>query len=142
MYPLSSPSYFESNSICSLSKKWRDKEQMDPIPYIEHSFLSIDRKILVKYRTLPFFKNSSYPRQLITSTPPYTTSWGGCSPFESNKVSSRGFIATFILKESEGCLKQIRALLPSLRPHHNNSSANPFLSHRAERTFGTSVGRA
>lgn len=28
---------------------------MDPIPYIEHSFLSIDRKIFVKYRTLPFF---------------------------------------------------------------------------------------
>lgn len=26
---------------------------MDPIPYIEHSFLSIDRKIFVKYRTLP-----------------------------------------------------------------------------------------
>ncbi|KAI3489860.1 hypothetical protein L1887_46003 [Cichorium endivia] len=26
---------------------------------------------------------------------------GGRSPFESNKVSSRGFIATFILKESE-----------------------------------------
>nr|YP_010235085.1 hypothetical protein LWA87_mgp02 [Coriandrum sativum]QTC08325.1 hypothetical protein [Coriandrum sativum] len=74
---------------------------MDPIPYIERSFLSIDRKIFVKYRTFPFFNNSSYPRQLITSTPPHTTSWGGCSPFESNKVSSRGFIATFILKESE-----------------------------------------
>ena len=28
---------------------------MDPIPYIEHSFLSIDRKIFVKYRTLPLF---------------------------------------------------------------------------------------
>lgn len=84
---------------------------MDPIPYIEHSFLSIDRKIFVKYRTLPFFRNYSYPKQLFTSTPPHTTSWGGCSPFESNKVSSRGvqpldckergFIATFILKESE-----------------------------------------
>ena len=74
---------------------------MDPIPYIEHSFLSIDRKIFVKYRTKPFFRNYSYPKQLFTSTPPHTTSWGGCSPFESNKVSSRGFIATFILKETE-----------------------------------------
>lgn len=33
----------------------REKEQMDSIPYIEHSFLSIDRKIFVKYRTFPFF---------------------------------------------------------------------------------------
>ena len=36
-------------------EKWREKEQMDSIPYIEHSFLSIDRKIFVKYRTFPFF---------------------------------------------------------------------------------------
>ena len=42
--------------ISALSKKkWREKERMDPIPYIEHSILSIDRKIFVKYRTLPFF---------------------------------------------------------------------------------------
>ena len=74
---------------------------MDPIPYIEHSFLSIDRKIFVKYRTLPFFffRNSSYQRQLPTSTPPHTTSWGGAVRLLNQ--SSRGFIATFILKETE-----------------------------------------
>lgn len=32
----------------------REKKQ-NSITYIEHSFLSIDRKIFVKYRTLPFF---------------------------------------------------------------------------------------
>lgn len=37
---------------------------MDPIPYIEHSFLSIDRKIFVKYWTLPFFKNSTVETKL------------------------------------------------------------------------------
>lgn len=46
MYPLSSPDFFISFYLLSL-KKWREKEQMDPIPYIEHSFLSIDRKIFV-----------------------------------------------------------------------------------------------
>lgn len=76
---------------------------MDSIPYIEHSFLSIDRKIFVKYRTFPFFfflefliSKAAYHKHPT----PYDL-LGGRSPFESNKVSSRGFIATFILKESE-----------------------------------------
>ncbi|CAD5336216.1 unnamed protein product (mitochondrion) [Arabidopsis thaliana] len=34
-------------------------------------------------------RNFSYPRQLTTRTPPHTTSWGGCSPFESNKGDER-----------------------------------------------------
>lgn len=69
MYPFSLHYFY-----ISLSKKWREKEQMNPIPYIEHSFLSIDRKIFVKYNTaLSFFFSSSYPRQLTTSTPPHTT---------------------------------------------------------------------
>lgn len=47
--------FFDISLYLLSLKKMREKEQMDPIPYIEHSFLSIDRKIFVKYRTLPFF---------------------------------------------------------------------------------------
>lgn len=56
-----------------------------------------------------------------------TTSMESWSPFEGRKAFSIG------------------ALLPSLRPHHFNSiqaQTHFFLSHRAPRTFGTSVGRA
>jgi len=75
------------------------EEQMDPIPYIEDSFLS---KIFVKYRTLPlldfflffFYRNSSYPRQLPTNTPPHTTMG---VPFESKVVG-----ASLLLFHSKG----------------------------------------
>lgn len=82
----------------------REKEQMDSIPYIEHSFLSIDRKIFVKYRTFPFFVfffRIPHIQGSLSQAPHPIRLVGGRSPFESNKVSSRGFIATFILKESE-----------------------------------------
>lgn len=76
---------------------------MDSIPYIEHSFLSIDRKIFVKYRTFPFFVFLEFliSKAAYHKHPTPYDLLGGRSPFESNKVSSRGFIATFILKESE-----------------------------------------
>lgn len=76
---------------------------MDSIPYIEHSFLSIDRKIFVKYRTFPFlfFLEFLISKAAYHKHPTPYDLLGGRSPFESNKVSSRGFIATFILKESE-----------------------------------------
>ena len=79
-----------------------ERERAYSIPYIELSFLSIDRKIFVKYRTFPFFfflfliSKAAYHKHPT----PYDL-LGGRSPFESNKVSSRGFIATLILKESE-----------------------------------------
>lgn len=45
------PLIFFFSSHCSFSlnciKENREREQMDPIPYNEHSFLSIDRKIFV-----------------------------------------------------------------------------------------------
>lgn len=76
---------------------------MDSIPYIEHSFLSIDRKIFVKYRTFLFlfFLEFLISKAAYHKHPTPYDLLGGRSPFESNKVSSRGFIATFILKESE-----------------------------------------
>ena len=48
-----------------------------------------------------------------------TTSMESWSPFEGRKAFSIG------------------ALLPSLRPHHFKAQTHFFLSHRAERTFGT-----
>lgn len=75
---------------------------MDPIPYIEHSFLSIDRKIFVKYRTLPLFYFSIIGIPHIQGSFPKTPHpyyYGGLFAFWID--SSRGFIATFILKETE-----------------------------------------
>lgn len=94
--------FFISFYLLSLKKNGERKSRwiLSPISNT-HSYLLIERSSSNTGLCL-FFRNSSYPRQLTTSTPPHTTSWGGgCSPFESNKVSSRGFIATFILKETE-----------------------------------------
>jgi hypothetical protein len=75
---------------------------MDPIPYIEHQFLSIDRKIFVKYPTLPFFLGIPHIQGSLPQAPhPIRLVGGAVRLFFSNKVSSRGFIATFILKETE-----------------------------------------
>lgn len=79
----------------------REKEQMDSIPYIEHSFLSIDRKIFVTDFSFFFFLEFLISKAAYHKHPTPYDLLGGRSPFESNKVSSRGFIATFILKESE-----------------------------------------
>ena len=62
-----------------------DRQEIDE----EISFFS--KKKLIE-RSSPdfafFFRNSSYPRQLTTSTPTHTTIFcGGSSPFESYKVS-------------------------------------------------------
>lgn len=82
MYPFSLHYFY-----ISLSKKWREKEQMNPIPYIEHSFLSIDRKIFVKYNTaLSFFFFFLISKAAYHKHPTPYDYKGGCSPFESNKV--------------------------------------------------------
>lgn len=74
---------------------------MNPIPYIEHSFLSIDRKIFVKYRFLSFSFFFRISKAAYHKHPtPYDYKEGGLFAFWI-KQSRRGFIATFILKETE-----------------------------------------
>jgi len=69
---------------------------MDPIPYIEHSFLSIDRKIFVTdfAFVLFFFIGIPHIQGSFPQTPhPYD--------YVAFFIDSRlGWIATFILKET------------------------------------------
>jgi len=109
------------------------EEQMDPIPYIEDSFLS---KIFVKYRTLPLldfflFFFIGIPHIQGSFPQPTHTTMGGLFAFGID--SSMGLIATFFHSKGNRITfsQSIGALLPSV-----------VLSKRAERTFGTSVGQA
>ena len=69
-------------------KKNKEKDQIDLIPYIEHSFLSIDRK--EDLRQIPdfafFFFLGILPIQgSLPQAPPHTTSWGAVRPLNKTK---------------------------------------------------------
>ena len=111
---------------------------MDPIPYLyisnTHSYLLIERSSSNTGLCLFLFEEFLISKAASHKHPPHTTIREGAVRLLNQ--SSRGFIATFILKETE------EPLVNRSPTHIQKAVANQFISNRAERTFGTSVGRA
>ena len=87
--------YISHKKIVRLKSRWI----LSPISNT-HSYLLIERSSSNTGLCL-FFQEFLISKAAYHKHPPPYDQLGGCSPFESNKVSSRGFIATFILKETE-----------------------------------------
>jgi hypothetical protein len=119
--------YHQKIFFLDIKKMERERAVSITVPYIEQKSLSIDRKIFIKYPTLPFFLGIPHIQGSLPQAPhPIRLVGVGCSPFESNKISSRGGAATFILKETEETTFS-GALLPSLRPHQFKRKPISFL---------------